>query len=93
MASRALVPLLCLAALLACASLPSVAASPDAIFVFGDSLSDTGNNNELTNVPLVFKSNWVPYGQDYSTHLPTGRFSNGKIALDFMGEPLSRQFR
>ena len=80
------VPLLCLATFIASTALPLAAASPDAIFVFGDSLSDTGNNNELTNVPLVFKSNWVPYGQDYSTHLPTGRFSNGKIALDFMGE-------
>ncbi|OVA05804.1 Lipase [Macleaya cordata] len=55
-----------------------------AMFVFGDSLVDDGNNNHLTSFA---KSNYVPYGIDFYQG-PTGRFCNGKTIVDFLGELL-----
>ena len=54
-----------------------------ALFVFGDSTVDAGNNNYLAT---ALKSNFPPYGQDFPGHLPTGRFTNGKLATDFIGK-------
>lgn len=45
-----------------------------AFFVFGDSLVDSGNNNYLATSA---RADSPPYGLDYPTHRPTGRFSNG----------------
>lgn len=45
-----------------------------AFFVFGDSLVDSGNNNYLVTSA---RADSPPYGIDYPTHRPTGRFSNG----------------
>ncbi|XP_038707901.1 GDSL esterase/lipase APG-like [Tripterygium wilfordii] len=56
-----------------------------AIMTFGDSSVDVGNNNYL---PTLFKANYPPYGRDFTTHRPTGRFSNGKLATDFTAETL-----
>ncbi|KAH9781927.1 GDSL esterase/lipase [Citrus sinensis] len=52
------------------------------IFVFGDSLVDVGNNNYLSSIA---KSNYYPYGVDFE-YGPTGRFSNGKTFVDFIGK-------
>ena len=53
------------------------------ILVFGDSSVDPGNNNVLnTNM----KSNFPPYGKDFYSSRPTGRFSNGRLATDFIGK-------
>ncbi|KAL6839011.1 hypothetical protein ACP4OV_031171 [Aristida adscensionis] len=54
-----------------------------AIIVFGDSSVDTGNNNFI---PTIARSNFWPYGRDYGGGLPTGRFSNGRLATDFISE-------
>ncbi|KAL4574690.1 hypothetical protein LXL04_021526 [Taraxacum kok-saghyz] len=54
-----------------------------AFFVFGDSLVDNGNNNFLITSA---RADSPPYGIDYPTHRPTGRFSNGKNIPDFIGE-------
>lgn len=54
-----------------------------AILVFGDSTVDPGNNNF---VPTVFRSNFPPYGRDFVNHQPTGRFSNGRLATDYIGK-------
>ncbi|XVF76314.1 hypothetical protein PTKIN_Ptkin13bG0256400 [Pterospermum kingtungense] len=56
-----------------------------ALIIFGDSVVDVGNNNNL-NTPI--KANFPPYGRDFVTHRPTGRFSNGKLATDFTAEYL-----
>ncbi|KAI3441671.1 Lipase_GDSL domain-containing protein [Psidium guajava] len=57
-----------------------------AVFVFGDSLVDVGNNNYL---PVSFaKADFPHNGIDFPTHKPTGRFSNGKNAADFIAEKL-----
>ncbi|GAV76946.1 Lipase_GDSL domain-containing protein [Cephalotus follicularis] len=52
-----------------------------AIYVFGDSTVDPGNNNYVTT---AFRSNFLPYGMDFSNQIPTGRFSNGRLTTDFM---------
>lgn len=57
--------------------------SVSAVFVFGDSTSDTGNNNYIST---SFKSNFPPYGRDFLDHIPTGRFSNGRLGNDFVGK-------
>jgi hypothetical protein len=51
------------------------------LFVFGDSLSDDGNNNNLVTLA---KSNYPPYGIDFPKG-PTGRFTNGRTIVDFIG--------
>lgn len=45
-----------------------------AFFVFGDSLVDSGNNDFLATTA---RADSPPYGIDYPTRKPTGRFSNG----------------
>ncbi|XP_062198544.1 GDSL esterase/lipase At2g04570-like [Phragmites australis] len=61
----------------------SAAGKVPAIIVFGDSSVDTGNNNFI---PTIARSNFWPYGRDYTDGLPTGRFSNGRLATDFISE-------
>jgi len=52
------------------------------LFIFGDSFSDNGNNNNrATNA----KSNYSPYGIDFSRG-PTGRFTNGQTEADITGQ-------
>ncbi|XP_022636032.1 GDSL esterase/lipase At3g14820 [Vigna radiata var. radiata] len=56
-----------------------------ALILFGDSIVDTGANNNLIT---AFKSNFPPYGRDFHAAQPTGRFSNGKVPSDFVAEEL-----
>ncbi|KAF9608900.1 hypothetical protein IFM89_012068 [Coptis chinensis] len=63
----------------------NVTHSIPAIFVFGDSTVDPGNNNFIGT---IFKSNFPPYGNDYPTHTPTGRFTNGKLTTDYIASYL-----
>ncbi|KAL4032144.1 hypothetical protein IC575_005208 [Cucumis melo] len=55
-----------------------------AMFIFGDSLIDNGNNN---NLPSFAKANYFPYGIDFNGG-PTGRFSNGYTMVDEIAELL-----
>ncbi|KAJ8899658.1 hypothetical protein K2173_019354 [Erythroxylum novogranatense] len=55
------------------------------LIIFGDSVVDVGNNNKLIT---IIKANFPPYGRDFVTHTPTGRFCNGKLATDFTAEYL-----
>ncbi|EOA28852.1 hypothetical protein CARUB_v10025096mg [Capsella rubella] len=52
-----------------------------ALYAFGDSTVDPGNNNYI---PTLFRSNHPPYGKSFPARLPTGRFSDGKLATDFL---------
>ena len=52
------------------------------ILVFGDSSVDPGNNNQLDT---MMKGNFPPYGKNFLNGRPTGRFSNGRLATDFIG--------
>ncbi|OWM86168.1 hypothetical protein CDL15_Pgr010992 [Punica granatum] len=55
-----------------------------AIFVFGDSFVDVGNNNYL---PLsLAKANFPHNGIDFPSRKATGRFSNGKNIVDLLAE-------
>ncbi|KAF7123369.1 hypothetical protein RHSIM_Rhsim12G0003700 [Rhododendron simsii] len=55
-----------------------------AFFIFGDSLIDNGNNNNLQSFA---KANYFPYGIDFEGG-PTGRFSNGYTMVDEIAELL-----
>ncbi|CAA2967512.1 GDSL esterase lipase At5g33370-like [Olea europaea subsp. europaea] len=59
-----------------------------AFFVFGDSLVDNGNNNYLATSA---RADSPPYGIDYPTHRPTGRFSNGLNIPDLISEQLGTE--
>lgn len=64
-------------------SVQTINASPSipSLYAFGDSTLDSGNNDGLNT---LFHSNHPPYGRDFPGHLATGRFSNGKLATDYM---------
>ncbi|XP_022151012.1 GDSL esterase/lipase At5g55050-like [Momordica charantia] len=62
----------------------SVRVRVPAMYVFGDSLVDVGNNNFLGFSPA--KANFYPNGIDFPTGKPTGRFCNGKNPADFLAE-------
>lgn len=54
-----------------------------AVIVFGDSVVDPGNNN---NINTIIKCNFSPYGRNFMGGKPTGRFSNGKVPSDLIAE-------
>ncbi|XP_019460144.1 PREDICTED: GDSL esterase/lipase At1g71691-like [Lupinus angustifolius] len=60
-----------------------------ALYIFGDSGFDNGNNNNLNTIAKVNK---YPYGIDFNNQ-STGRFTNGKTYVDLiaikLGLPLS----
>ncbi|KAK3198200.1 hypothetical protein Dsin_021615 [Dipteronia sinensis] len=58
-----------------------------AFFVFGDSLVDSGNNNYLATTA---RADAPPYGIDYPTRRPTGRFSNGLNIPDIISEQIGQ---
>lgn len=53
-------------------------------FIFGDSLVDNGNNNNLNTSAKV---DYPPYGVDFP-YGATGRFTNGLTSADFLGDAL-----
>ncbi|XP_050370260.1 GDSL esterase/lipase At5g55050-like [Argentina anserina] len=57
-----------------------------AMYVFGDSLVDAGNNNYLKY--SFAKANFPHNGIDFPTKKPTGRFCNGKNAADLIAEKM-----
>jgi len=88
---KSLIMVLLVLALLVCVSL--AAASPatgrgeevhlvPALYVFGDSTVDVGNNQYLPGNSAL----QLPYGIDFPHSRPTGRFSNGYNVADFVGQ-------
>lgn len=59
-----------------------------AFFVFGDSLVDNGNNNFLATTA---RADSPPYGIDYPSHRPTGRFSNGYNIPDIISQHMGTE--
>ncbi|GAV84240.1 LOW QUALITY PROTEIN: Lipase_GDSL domain-containing protein [Cephalotus follicularis] len=53
-------------------------------FIFGDSLSDVGNNKYLTR--SLAQASLPYYGIDYGNGLPNGRFTNGRTVADIIGD-------
>ncbi|THG22320.1 hypothetical protein TEA_010003 [Camellia sinensis var. sinensis] len=63
-----------------CFSAIPISNSVAALYVFGDSTVDAGNNNYIDNAA---RANFLPYGIDFN-NTPTGRFTNGKTIADFI---------
>ncbi|KAJ7952159.1 GDSL esterase/lipase [Quillaja saponaria] len=60
-----------------------------AFFVIGDSSVDCGTNNFLGTFA---RADHLPYGRDFDTHRPTGRFCNGRIPVDYLALRLGLPF-
>ncbi|CAE5963752.1 unnamed protein product [Arabidopsis arenosa] len=60
-----------------------------AIFTFGDSIFDAGNNHYNKN--CTAQADFPPYGSSFF-HRPTGRFTNGRTVADFICLPLQKPF-
>ncbi|XP_062232677.1 GDSL esterase/lipase At2g40250-like [Phragmites australis] len=56
-----------------------------AVFAFGDSTLDPGNNNRLNT---LVRADHAPYGRDFPGGEATGRFSDGKLITDYIVESL-----
>ncbi|KAK1261370.1 GDSL esterase/lipase [Acorus gramineus] len=76
------IPLFFLTLLVVLASGAAVEATVPAIFIFGDSTADVGNNDYL---PTMAKANFPYYGIDFPNGTATGRFSNGFNSADEIG--------
>ncbi|XWS12208.1 hypothetical protein CRYUN_Cryun37aG0070200 [Craigia yunnanensis] len=53
-----------------------------ALFIFGDSIFDSGNNNYINTTT---QANYQPYGRTYIKY-PSGRFSDGLIIPEIIAE-------
>ncbi|KAK1302018.1 GDSL esterase/lipase [Acorus calamus] len=62
-----------------------------AIFNFGDSLSDTGNLIQINASTVVGHIDRFPYGETYFKY-PTGRFSDGRVIIDFIVEAFGHPY-
>ncbi|KAJ4842439.1 hypothetical protein Tsubulata_043172 [Turnera subulata] len=60
-----------------------------ALFIIGDSSVDCGTNNFLGTIA---RADRPPYGRDFDTHQPTGRFCNGRIPVDYLALRLGLPF-
>uniref|UniRef100_A0A0D9WHI8 GDSL esterase/lipase n=1 Tax=Leersia perrieri TaxID=77586 RepID=A0A0D9WHI8_9ORYZ len=60
---------------------PSAGHGISAVFAFGDSTLDPGNNNRLAT---LVRADHAPYGRDFPGGVATGRFSDGKLITDFI---------
>lgn len=54
-----------------------------AVFIFGDSLSDPGNNNYFRTLS---RANNPPNGIDFPGGYATGRYCNGRTTVDIIGK-------
>ncbi|CAO2165751.1 unnamed protein product, partial [Urochloa humidicola] len=61
------------------------------VFSFGDSLADTGNYAFVYGNDSGEPALRPPYGETFF-HRPTGRFSNGRIVIDFIAATLGLPF-
>lgn len=61
----------------------SEAQKAPAMYVFGDSLVDVGNNNHIDS---IIRADFPHNGIDYPGKKATGRFSNGNNSADFLGK-------
>lgn len=74
---------LCSTLLISAHAYPSLSKKHVALFLFGDSFFDAGNNNYI-NTTIQFQANFWPYGETFFNY-PTGRASDGRLIPDFIG--------
>ncbi|XP_059452030.1 GDSL esterase/lipase At5g37690 isoform X2 [Corylus avellana] len=79
-------PGLAFAALILAATASMASAASPVTFVFGDSLTEVGNNNYMQY--SLAKSNYPWYGIDYAGGQATGRFTNGRTIGDIISQKL-----
>ncbi|KAG8079123.1 hypothetical protein GUJ93_ZPchr0007g4179 [Zizania palustris] len=89
MAIAAIVVVVAAMLLLSAAAGRSATTAVPALFVFGDSLVDDGNDNELS---CLAKANFFPYGIDFPQGAATGRFCNGKTFVDALCDLLGMDY-
>ncbi|KAM1062357.1 hypothetical protein PS2_026464 [Malus domestica] len=83
--------IICLSTLLfsigfgSCGSDQTLSRRTAALFIFGDSTVDPGNNNHITTIPEN-QAHYEPYGKNGFFETPTGRFSDGQIIVDYIAE-------
>jgi phospholipase/lecithinase/hemolysin len=87
--AAALLHRMLLVAAVAAASVAAGAKVP-AMYVFGDSTADVGNNDYLPW--SIARADFPHNGVDFPGGKPTGRFCNGLIGVDFIGEQLSGHY-
>ena len=75
--------LVCLVLLAHAGPPAAVAREYAAVFNFGDSLTDTGNLC-ADGIPDYLATARPPYGTTYFGY-PTGRVSDGRVVVDFIG--------
>ncbi|KAI4313839.1 hypothetical protein L6164_026787 [Bauhinia variegata] len=69
--------------LLSSSSSSAFASYTPAIFAFGDSILDAGNNRFNKN--CTAQADFPPYELSFFHH-PTGRFTNGRTVVDFLSQ-------
>lgn len=77
--------LFCLSLIIKTALVQAISTSRSSFFIFGDSSVDAGNNNYIDTTPEN-RANYEPYAQNGFFPAPTGRFSNGRIVVDYISE-------
>ncbi|KAJ6726289.1 GDSL ESTERASE/LIPASE 6 [Salix purpurea] len=65
-------------------------ANVSALFIFGDSIFDAGNNHFNRNCSV--QADFPPYGSSFF-HRSTGRFTNGRTVADFISQFLGIEFQ
>uniref|UniRef100_A0A6M2EED8 GDSL esterase/lipase n=1 Tax=Populus davidiana TaxID=266767 RepID=A0A6M2EED8_9ROSI len=71
--------------LLSLISLSSAEGTP-ALYIFGDSGVDVGNNLYINTLAKPVFPNGIDFGKPFGT--PSGRYSNGRISVDFIAQEL-----
>jgi len=74
------------------ASLESRCRRFKSIISFGDSIADTGNYLHLSDVNHLPQTAFLPYGESFF-HPPSGRASNGRLMIDFIGSYFFHLYR
>ncbi|KAJ6350994.1 hypothetical protein OIU78_007002 [Salix suchowensis] len=69
---------------------PVSSANVSAVFIFGDSIFDAGNNH--FNRSCSVQADFPPYGSSFF-HRSTGRFTNGRTVADFISQFLGIEFQ
>uniref|UniRef100_A0A804QU84 GDSL esterase/lipase n=1 Tax=Zea mays TaxID=4577 RepID=A0A804QU84_MAIZE len=78
---------ICMQAAVIGAVAAAAGARPPAMYVFGSSILDVGNNNYLRG-PAVGRANSPYNGVDFPGSIPTGRFSNGYNIADYVAKSM-----
>ncbi|XP_019247291.1 PREDICTED: acetylajmalan esterase-like [Nicotiana attenuata] len=63
----------------------------NSVYQLGDSLADAGNVIRTPGASIIFRADRSPYGSTFFNR-PTGRFSNGRVIIDFITKSFKLPF-